>query len=78
MYSRLHNLYWCIRWYRNSSTKRKYYRYVAKEKKRLIESGVDREEIRLLCRHLANPKNRVSENRLITYRKNQKVNLISF
>ena len=41
MFSKLNNLYWFIRYTRIKSVKRRYYRYVAKEKKRLIESGVD-------------------------------------
>jgi len=42
---------------RNSARKRKYYRLIADEKKRLLLSGVDPEELRLFCRHLANPHN---------------------
>ncbi|MBY0473699.1 MAG: hypothetical protein K2Q13_01405 [Nitrosomonas sp.] len=53
-FSKLNNLYWQIRYTRIKSVKRKYYRYIAKEKKCLIESGVDVEELRLLCRHLSN------------------------
>ena len=36
-------------------------------RKRLLEAGVDGEEIRLLCRHLANLKNRYSAQRLAAY-----------
>jgi hypothetical protein len=68
MYSTLYNIYWHIRASRNPSTKRKYYRYAADEKKRLVLAGVDREELRLLCRHLANPRNRFSERTLIVYK----------
>lgn len=56
MFSKLYNLYWFIRSTRNRSVKRRYYRYVADEKKRLIESGVDDECLRLLCRSLANSR----------------------
>lgn len=75
MFSRLFNLYWHIRYYRDASIKRRYYRYVAVEKKRLIESGVDLEELRLLCRHLANPCNRFAARDLEAYRKKLKENL---
>jgi hypothetical protein len=43
----------------------------AGEKKRLVLAGVDREELRLLCRHLANPRNRFSEKNLLIYKKVQ-------
>ncbi len=66
MFSKLNNLYWFIRYTRIKSVEIKYYRDVAKEKKRLIESGVDVEEIRLLCRHLSNLRNERAENRLKT------------
>ena len=69
MFSKLNNLYWRIRYTRNKSEKRKFYRYVFKEKKRLIESGVDKEELRLLCRALSNTLNLHAERRLSQYRK---------
>lgn len=69
--SKFYNLYWRIRNTRNKSTKRRYYRYVAVEKKRLIETGFDAEELRLLCRTLASRQNPHAERRLATYRKNQ-------
>lgn len=68
-FSKLSNLYWFIRFTRNKSVKRKYYRYVAAEKKRLIESGADAEELRLLCRALSNRLNSHAERRLERYRK---------
>ena len=71
MFSKLNNLYWFIRYNRNKSIKRRYYRYVAVEKKRLIESGVDPEELRLYCRALSARLNPHAEKRLETYRKNQ-------
>ncbi len=52
-FSKLMNLYWFIRYHRKKNIKRRYYRYIAKEKKRLHEAGVDNEEIRLLCRYLS-------------------------
>lgn len=74
MFPKLNNLYWFfIRYTRNKSVKRRYYRYVAAEKKRLIESGVDSEELRLYCRHLSNLRNERAENRLIAYRKTLKI-----
>jgi len=73
MFSKLNNLYWQIRYTRIRSVKRKYYRYVAKEKKRLIESGVDEEELRLLCRYLSNLRNERAGDRLEAYRKTLKI-----
>ncbi len=72
MFSKLNNLYWFIRYTRIKSVKRKYYRLVAKEKKRLIESGVDKEELRLLCRYLSNLRNERAGDRLEAYRKTLK------
>ncbi len=71
MYANLFNHYWFIRYARHASAKRRYYRYAEKEKKRLLEAGVDPEELRLLCRHLINPRNRHAEKRLEEYRKNR-------
>lgn len=69
MFSNLRNLYWHIRDTRNSSKKRKYYRYIEKEKKRLIEeTGVDSEELRLLCRALSSKITAVgAEKRLLNH-----------
>ena len=52
------NGYWQIRYCRpfQRARLRKWYRRVAGEKKRLIQSGVDPEQIRLLCLYLKNPK----------------------
>jgi hypothetical protein len=50
MFSNLFNHYWFIRYARHTSAKRRYYRHAEKEKKRLLEAGVDPEELRLLCR----------------------------
>ncbi len=70
MQTKLYNYYWFIRYHRNKSIIRKYYRLVAKEKKRLEDLGVDKEEIRLLCRFLSNTRNARAEERLESYRKN--------
>lgn len=66
---RLANLYWMLRYYghRDQARRRKFYRRIAAEKKRLQEAGVDGEEIRLLCRHLANPRHRQAVERLGAY-----------
>lgn len=72
MFSKLNNFYWFIRYTRNKSVKRRYYRYIAVEKKRLIEeSGVDVEELRLYCRALSGRLNHHAERRLESYRKSR-------
>lgn len=68
MYTKLQNLYWHIRYHRNRSIKRRYYRYVADEKKRLLDAGVDPEELRLTCRALSGRLNLHAERRLARYR----------
>lgn len=69
-FSKLRNFYWHIRYTRNKVTKRRYYRYVLKEKKRLIkESGVDAEYLRLYCRSLSKPHCVHAERNLDEYRK---------
>lgn len=78
MFSELRNLYWFIRYARNPSVKRRYYRYVAAEKKRLLEAGVDPEELRLMCRALSRRLDLHAEKRLATYRKNQRENQTFF
>lgn len=65
--SNIRNFYWRIRATRNPSEKRKYYRYVAKEKKRLIKSGVDTEYLRLYCRSLSKRFDQHVEKRLKDY-----------
>jgi len=57
--------YWHLRFARgfDSARIRKQYRRIEKEKKRLHEAGVDREIVRLLCRHMVNPRNRKAEQR---------------
>jgi len=64
------NLYWMLRYRRawDDAHRRRYYRYIAKEKLRLIEEArVDPEELRLLCRYLSNPQNRHAERRWKDY-----------
>lgn len=65
----LNNLYWRIRNARGRerSKIRTYYRLVAAEKKRLIDSGVDGELVRLYCRYLANPHNPFAKRALDNY-----------
>lgn len=65
----LRHLYWTLRSLRqwDSAGRRKWYRRIADEKKRLIFTGVDSEQIRLVCRHLANPGNKNAELMLKAY-----------
>lgn len=67
----LRNLYWYLRYHRNwnEAKRRASYRRIAAEKKRLIESGVDAELVRLLCRHLANTRDQHAEARYLRYEK---------
>ncbi|EKD54262.1 MAG: hypothetical protein ACD_60C00101G0001 [uncultured bacterium] len=46
---------------RNAAARRRHYRYIAIEKKRLFLEGVEKEELRLLCRHLCNPHDKHAE-----------------
>lgn len=61
----IRNLYWYLRQFRSfDSVKiRKQYRRFAIEKKRLHGEGVDSELVRLLCRHMCNPKNKKAAER---------------
>ena len=61
----LRNLYWFLRYRRvfDTAGRRRYYRKIAVEKKRLHAAGVDFEEVRLLCRWLSNLKNINAEQR---------------
>ena len=67
--SKLANTYWLLRYNRkfNLAARRKYYRRIADEKKRLHETGVDLELVRLLCRHLANPQRPHAKGRYMRY-----------
>ncbi len=76
IFAKLNNLYWRIRYTRNKSEKRKFYRYVANEKKRLLEeTGVDPEELRLYCRALSGRLNLHAERNLERYRENRQNDL---
>ncbi len=66
-FSKLHNIYFYIRYQRRKNLKRNYYRHAAVEKKRLIASGVDPEYLRLYCRALAKPHCEHAERRLKAY-----------
>jgi hypothetical protein len=61
----LANLYWrlrdCRNW--NAAKRRRMYRLIAVERKRLVDSGQDVELVRLACRHLANPLQHPAERR---------------
>ncbi|MXS83623.1 hypothetical protein [Nitrosomonas oligotropha] len=69
IFTKLRNIYWQIRYTRNKNRKRKYYRHAADEKKRLILSGVDPEELRLFCRALSGCLNFHAEKHLANYLK---------
>jgi len=50
----LSNYYWRIRnESRDKSKRRRYYRYIAKEKLRLVKSGIDQELVNAVCRYFA-------------------------
>lgn len=57
--------YWILRSVRgfDSARLRKQYRLIEREKKRLYDAGVDKEVVRLLCRHMVNPRNAFAEKR---------------
>lgn len=61
--------YWHLRCARgwDSARVRKEYRRISAEKKRLLEKKIDPEEIRLICRHFANPANKAAETRWKAY-----------
>jgi hypothetical protein len=65
----LRNYYWQLRYLRpyDQAARRRYYRLIAVEKKRLHEEGVDFEEVRLFCRWMANPRNQSAEQRFLNY-----------
>jgi hypothetical protein len=57
--------YWPLRYARGFDLARirKQYRLISVEKKRLQIEGVDSELVRLLCRHMVNPRNQKAESR---------------
>jgi len=60
----LKNYYWRIRVEgRDKVKKRRYYRYVTKEKLRLAETGIDQQLINAVCRYLSS-FNVISANKL--------------
>lgn len=65
----LRNHYWQLRYGRgwDAAKVRRQYRRIFAEKQRLILMGIDEEEIRLLCRHLANLHNKHAERRWKAY-----------
>lgn len=71
----LRNYYWFLRYHRkyDEAKRRAYYRKISAEKKRLIESGVDAELVRLLCRSLANPANRQARERFDFYQRQRRL-----
>lgn len=53
--ARLRSLYWYVRVEsRDKAKRRRYYRYIQKEKLRLAEQGLDQELIKAMCRYLTN------------------------
>ena len=68
-FSRIRNLYWSLRAVRgyDLAARRRYYRLIAVEKKRLQEAGVDPEEIRLFCRACSMPDCPHAERRYRAY-----------
>ncbi|WP_173064674.1 hypothetical protein [Sulfurimicrobium lacus] len=69
--ARLRNYYWMLRYHRayDYAARRCYYRKIEAEKKRLIESGVHQEEVRLYCRSLANLRNNAARMRFESFSK---------
>lgn len=65
------NYYWQLRYHRayDEAARRRYYRKIEAEKKRLIESGVHQEEVRLFCRWMANPRNYAAQMRFENFSK---------
>lgn len=65
----LRNLYWQLRQLgRVERHRRRIYRHIEAEKKRLEALFFDPEEIRLLCRHLANPRRKRAESTYFAYK----------
>jgi hypothetical protein len=69
VFSDLRNLYWHLRMVRahDSAGRRRRYRQIQDEKKRLLEVGVSQIKIHLICRVLTNPKNKAARERLAAY-----------
>lgn len=69
------NYYWQLRYTRSydQAARRKYYRRIAAEKKRLHLAGVDQEAVRLFCRWMSNPRNEFAERRFRFYTKQERL-----
>lgn len=67
--STIRNLYWIKRACRtvDNPCRRRIWRRIAVEKKRLLTEGVPYIELHLVCRHLTNLQNRNAESRLKAY-----------
>lgn len=63
----LWNLYWHLRCCRNDACRRRWYRKIAVEKKRLLAAGVSHVELHLVCRVATNPRNPNARDRLRSY-----------
>lgn len=65
----LRNLYWHLRDVRlyDLARRRKYYRYIRKERDCLLQKGINHELLRLFCRHLSNPTCRFAASRLAAF-----------
>lgn len=65
----LANLYYLKRWCRipDHNCRRRAWRKIAVEKKRLLGEGVEYIELHLVCRVLTNPRNQNARDRLRTY-----------
>lgn len=65
----LANLYWLKRYCRSpdQNCRRRIWRKIAAEKKRLLSEGVEYLELHLVCRHLTNPRNQNAADRLRSY-----------
>lgn len=70
MVSELKNLYWQLRSLRkhHKTERRLLYRRIKATREKIILQGADEEEIRLLCRYLANMRNKHGERAYLAYR----------
>jgi hypothetical protein len=64
---RLRSFYWYLRQVRFDADRRRYYRRVQAERRKLVQQGFDPEAIRLYCLHLADPSREVRLVRLASY-----------
>lgn len=61
----LRNIYWRLRASRNrAAMRRKYYRYIRKERDSLVAQGIPAEFVRLVCRSLSRPKDELALRRV--------------